>query len=197
MKHQPHIGRQVSHFHEVNVDGIEALFSDDMKYRYRLSIPFNDESARTKTITVILKNPSSADAMKADKTVQNVEKVIYKTFGDVRKIEVLNLFALRGTHPKDVMQTYIAGNDIVGKDNNAAFKQALSQSDYIVIAWGGASPIRSSLYDARIDDVIKMMDRKKFKSTIFRKNEKGSDRYPFHACYWPDNNAFTVCEILH
>ena len=95
------------------------------------------------------------------------------------------------------MQTYNAGHDIVGKDNNAAFKQALAQSDYIVIAWGGASPIRSSLYDARIDDVIKMMDKKKFKSTIFRKNEKGSDKYPFHACYWPDNNAFTVCEILH
>jgi hypothetical protein len=193
MKQQPRIGRQVSHFHRVDVDKIEALFSDDFKYRYRLSVPFQDETARTKVLTVILKNPSSADAMKADKTVQNVEKVIYNTFRDVAKIEVLNLFALRGTHPKDVMQTYMAGIDIVGKDNDSAFKQALASSDYIVIAWGGASPIRSSLYDARIDDVMNMIDRQKFINMIFRKKEKGSTKYPFHACYWPDNDLFTVC----
>lgn len=193
MNQQPHIGRQVSHFHRVNVDGIEAIFSDDLKYRYRLSVPFQDEATRTKVITVILKNPSSADAIKADKTVQNVEKVIYKTFTDVRRIEVLNLFALRGTHPKDVMKTYLAGIDIVGNDNNTAFKQAIAQSDYIVIAWGGASPIRSSLYDARIDDVMSMLDIEKFTNRIFRKKEKGSDKYPFHACYWPDNDIFTVC----
>lgn len=196
MKLQPHIGRQVSHFQEVNVERIEALFSKDRKYRYRLSIPFYDNPARTKVITVILKNPSSADALKADKTVQNVEKVIYKTFTDVAKIEILNLFALRGTHPKEVMQTHSLGHDIVGSDNNKAFKEALAQSNYVVIAWGGAAPIRTSLYDARIDDVIGMMDIQKFTSKIFRKQEKGSDRYPFHACYWPDNDAFTVCEVL-
>jgi len=197
MDQQPHIGRQVSHFHRVDVNGIEAVFSNDLKYRYRLSVPFINETARTKIITVILKNPSSADAMKADKTVQNVEKVIYKTFSDVRKIEVLNLFALRGTRPKDVMQTYMAGADIVGSDNNTAFKQALDQSDYIVIAWGGASPIRSSLYDARIDDVMSMIDRQKFTNMIFRKKEKGSDKYPFHACYWPDNKDFSEYLFLH
>ena len=91
------------------------------------------------------------------------------------------------------METYMAGIDIVGNGNNTAFKQALSQSDYIVIAWGGASPIRSSLYDARIDDVINMIDMQKFTNMIFRKKEKGSDKYPFHACYWPYNDAFTVC----
>ena len=193
MKQQPHIGRQVSHFHQVIVDGIEAVFSEDMKYRYRLSIPFADEPSRTKTLTVILKNPSSADAMRADKTVQNVEKVVYKSFTDVGRIEVLNLFALRGTYPKDIMEAYVAGINIIGKENNSAFAQALMNSHYIVIAWGGASPIRSSLYDARVDDVMNMIDRGKFKNKIFRKKEKGSDKYPFHACYWPDNTDFSVC----
>lgn len=197
MNQQPHIGRQVSHFHRVNVDGIEAVFSDDLKYRYRLSVPFLDEAGRTKVMTVVLKNPSSADALRADKTVQNVEKVIYKTFTDVRKIEVLNLFALRGTRPKDVMETYTAGTDIVGSDNDKAFRGALAQSDYIVIAWGAASPIRSSLYDARIDDVMSMIDRQKFTNMIFRKKEKGSDKYPFHACYWPDTKDFSEYLFLH
>lgn len=193
MKPQPHIGRQVSHFHQVNIDGIEAVFSDDMKYRYRLSIPFGDEPSRTKTLTVILKNPSSADAMKADKTVQNVEKVVYKAFTDVGKIEVLNLFALRGTYPKDVMDAYMEGVDIVGKENNSAFSQALMSSDYIVIAWGGASPIRNSLYDLRVDEVSRMIKIENFSHKIYRKKEKGSEKYPFHACYWPDNTDFNVC----
>jgi hypothetical protein len=192
LKQQPHIGRQVAHFYHVNVEGIEAVFSEDMKYRYRLSIPFNSESTRTKTVSVILKNPSSADAMKADKTVQNVEKVIYKAFLDVGKIEVLNLFALRGTYPKDVMEAYTAGSDIIGKENDRAFSQALMQSDYIVIAWGGASPIRTSLYESRVKDVLEMINVPNFSRKIYRKKEKGSDTYPFHACYWPDNTDFSV-----
>lgn len=193
MQSQPHIGRQVSHFHQVNIDGIEAVFSEDMKYRYRLSIPFDAEPSRTKTLTVILKNPSSADAVKADKTVQNVEKVVYKAFTDVGKIEVLNLFALRGTYPKDIMEAYIAGINIVGKENNSAFIHALTNSDYIITAWGGASPIRNSLYDARVDEVLNMINTTNCLQNIYRKKEKGSDKYPFHACYWPDNTDFSVC----
>jgi hypothetical protein len=94
---QPHIGRQVSHFVGVDVGDIQAHFSVDKKYRYTLSIPFFGDACRTKTVVVILKNPSSADALKADKTVSNVEKTIYKTFSDVGRVEILNLFALRGT----------------------------------------------------------------------------------------------------
>ncbi len=164
-----------------------------MKYRYRLSIPFDAEPLRTKTLTVILKNPSSADAVKADKTVQNVEKVVYKAFTDVGKIEVLNLFALRGTYPKDIMEAYLAGIDIVGKENNSAFIHALINSDYIITAWGGASPIRNSLYDARVDEVLNMINTTNCLQNIYRKKEKGSDKYPFHACYWPDNTDFSVC----
>lgn len=193
LQQQPHIGRQVSHFNRVNIDGIEALFSEDMRYRYRLSIPFYDEPARTKTLTVILKNPSSADAIKADKTVQNVEKVVYKTFADVGKVEVLNLFAIRGTYPKDVMEVYVTGVDIIGEENNSAFSQALMQSDYVVIAWGGASPIRTSVYDLRVDEVLNMISTVDVSKKIYRKQEKGSTKYPFHACYWPDNTSFSVC----
>lgn len=192
MKQQPHIGRQVSHFNRVDVESIKAVFSDDMKYRYRLSIPFIYEPSRTKTLAVILKNPSSADAIKADKTVQNVEKVVYKAFADVGRIEVLNLFALRGTYPKDVMEAYLDGIDIVGEENNNAFSQALMQSDYMVIAWGGASPIRSSVYDLRVDTVLTMIHTRT-SHKIYRKKEKGSEKYPFHACYWPDNIDFSEC----
>jgi len=190
VRKQPYIGRQVSHFEKVDVENIKALFSDDQKYRYTLSIPFYKEQERTKTVTVILKNPSSADAQRADKTVQNVEKVIYKAFGDASKVEILNLFALRGTYPKEIMEAYTLGVNIVGDNNDAAFEEVLHESDYIVVAWGGASPIRSSLYDARIGEVLNRMKRIEPFKKVFRKKEKGSQLYPFHACYWPDTVDF-------
>lgn len=187
---QPHIGRQVSHFVAVDVEHIQAYFSDDRRYRYALSIPFVGEIPRDKTVAVILKNPSSADALKADKTVSNVEKTIYKTFSDARHVEILNLFALRGTYPKDIMQAYDGNVDIVGDKNDTFFKEVLQKSDYIVLAWGGASPIRKSIYDKRIESVYAMIRELKHPHKIFRKGEKGSDSYPFHACYWPDNTDF-------
>ncbi len=185
-----HIGRQISHFEKVDVKRINAFFSEDEKYRYTLSIPFYDEQARTKTIAVILKNPSSADAFRADKTVQNVEKVIYNAFSDVSKVEILNLFALRGTYPKEIMDAYTLGINIIGDSNDAAFENILCKSDYIVVAWGGASPIRSSLYDVRIGEVLNKIKNSKPCKRVFRKKEKGSEIYPFHACYWPNTMDF-------
>jgi hypothetical protein len=190
MEIQPHIGRQVSHFFEVDIEHIQAHFSEDRQYRYTLSIPFFCEACRTKTVAVILKNPSSADALKADKTVSNVEKTIYKTFHDVSHVEILNLFALRGTYPKDIMQAYECGVNIIGDENNTIFREVLEKSDYIVLAWGGASPIRKSIYDARINTVYAIIKGLNNPYQLFRKAEKGSDVYPFHACYWPDNTDF-------
>ena len=187
---QPHIGRQVSHFTRVDIAHIQAHFSEDKKYRYALSVPFFGEAFRTKTVAVILKNPSSADALKADKTVSNVEKTMYKTFSDVGHVEILNLFALRGTYPKDIMQAHDGGVNIVGDENDTVFREVLEKSDYIVLAWGGASPIRKSVYDERIDTVYTMINSLKGSCKIFRKCEKGSNSYPFHACYWPDNTDF-------
>ena len=154
VNNQPHIGRQVSHFEKVDIANIKAFFSEDKKYRYKLSVPFYYEEGRTKTVAVILKNPSSADALRADKTVQNVEKIIYKAFDKVSRVEILNLFSLRGTYPKDIMDAYTLGVNIIGDKNNIAFEEVLNNSDYIIMAWGGASPIRNSLYNERVDEEI-------------------------------------------
>lgn len=194
MKTTPYIGRQVSHFEKVDVANINATFSEDNTYRYSLSLPFHPEVARTKTAAVILKNPSSADAKRGDKTVQNVAKVIYKSFPDVGRVEILNMFAIRGTLPSDVMVAHNAGNDIVGPQNDPTLIEVLTRSDYVVTAWGGASPIRKSIYDKRIDEVHALIAGAGSLSGGFRKAEKGSERYPFHACYWPDSVSFVALD---
>ncbi|MDD4969891.1 MAG: DUF1643 domain-containing protein [Paludibacter sp.] len=188
----PYIGRQIKHFEKVDVDSVEALFSSEEtpRFRYRLKLPYFKEEGRHKTALVLLKNPSSADQKMADKTVQNVEKVIYKTFHDVGTVEVANIYAMRGTKPKDVQFALDSNEDPLGPDNDLHIANILAKSDYVVIAWGGASPIRRSSYDKRVDEVLALI-KENFKSShIYRKANKGSSRYPYHACYWPDSTDF-------
>lgn len=186
----PYIGRQISHFDKVDIAKITPEFSDDKKYRYKLSLPFHPEPLRTKRAVIILKNPSSADALKADKTVYNAAKTIYISFPDVATVEILNLFGLRGTKPSDVVITHNSGGDIIGNRNDEAIEEVLSNSDYVVLAWGGASPIKKSVYDSRINELFFMLGKHSHRFSLFRKSGKGSDKYPFHACYWPHTNDF-------
>lgn len=191
---KPYIGRQIPHFEKVDVMNITPEFSTDMRYRYKLTMPFYNEASRTKRAAIILKNPSSADAKNADKTVYNAAKTIYTAFPDVGVVEILNLFGIRGTLPSDVMQIHNDGGDIVGGRNDDAISEVLGESDYVVLAWGGASPIKKSIYDQRIAEVFFLMG-KSGKNNFYRKEEKGSDRYPFHACYWPHNTNFVTVNI--
>lgn len=189
-KQSPYIGRQISHFEKVDIAKITPEFSDDKKYRYKLSLPFHPEPSRTKRAAIILKNPSSADAMKADKTVYNAAKTIYMSFPDVGTVEILNLFGIRGTKPCDVVVVHESGGNIVGARNDDAIDEVISAVDYVVLAWGGAAPIKKSVYDARICEVFFILGQHSNKISIYRKAEKGSDKYPFHACYWPHTNSF-------
>lgn len=190
MSTTPYIGRQINHFEMVDIARIEAQFSIDMVYRYRLRLPFFEDSTRTKSAAIILKNPSSADALKADKTIQTAAKTIYGAFSDINELEILNIFAIRGTLPSDVMDAHNKGTDIIGPENDAAFNDVIAKSDYIIIAWGGAAPVKKSLYDQRISEVFEIIDQQGTKNKIYRKSEKGNSQYPFHACYWPINDGF-------
>jgi hypothetical protein len=94
------------------------------------------------------------------------------------------------------MQAHDGGINIIGDENDTVFKEVLEKSDYIVLAWGGASPIRKSVYDVRIDTVYRMIKGLNNPYKLFRKAEKGSHNYPFHACYWPDNTNFIEVKEL-
>lgn len=191
----PYIGRQINHFEMVDLEGIEAEFSDNMVYRYTLSLPYKslpliDEPKRIKNACIILKNPSSADIKRADKTIQTAAKTIYSAFADVKCLDILNIFALRGTKPTDVNEFHNRNIDVVGPKNNEAFMAKIAECDYVIIAWGGAAPINKPLYDGRISEVFEIIKNANPNAKIYRKAEKGDDKYPFHACYWPINNEF-------
>ena len=188
------LGKQVKHFDMVDIENIKAHFSKCNTYRYLLVFNFKSEAKRDKILTVILKNPSSADEKAADNTIRRVQTFIYKNFEDVKSVNILNLFAIRATDTKDVNNLYneFDVNYILGVGNNKYSIDAISKADYIITAWGGKSKIAKKIYDTRIDEVnALLLKHKKDNTNIYRVNsKKGSKQYPFHACLWGKNDDF-------
>jgi hypothetical protein len=124
------------HINGVNVT-TEFSFENDLHYRYRLEIALKEASPTGKTACVVMQNPSYAGEDVADKSVQFMEKVVFKKglleFIDVRRLIVVNQFA------------YIDTNNFQGLPhqfgalNDAAIKDALHESDIIILGWGSSN----------------------------------------------------------
>jgi hypothetical protein len=167
-----------------------------MLYRYLLRFAYKDDETpllsldiiRDKELTIILKNPSSADYKAADNTIQRVQSYVFANFPDVKAVNVLNLFGIRGTEATEVNLALKEHSDeyIIGSGNNDACASAIQKADYLIVAWGGNSGIKKKNYDERIETIWGLIVKyKKDDAPVFRVNpEKGSEQYPFHACFW-------------
>lgn len=199
MREKARIGKQVSHHSSVNIDSIKANFSDCETYRYTLTFDFitTDTKNRTKDLSIILKNPSSADEEKADQTINRVQQYVYEHFKDVKTVTILNLFAFRATDASDVEKNLLQSNleYVIGEFNDQNILDNINKSKYLIFAWGGRSAINKKSYDERINNLMNLLKQCDLSDKlIFRVNdEKGSDRYPFHACFW--SNKFKKLPI--
>jgi hypothetical protein len=119
-----------------------ARFSSDRKMRYRLARSLTDtpivvrdsivESVRG--VTFLMLNPSTADAFQLDPTVRRCVGFARDWGADV--LQVVNLFALRATDPREL---YVPGADIGGGHLNDGELMAACLNDGIfrvVGAWG-------------------------------------------------------------
>lgn len=104
-------------------------FSHDRKYRYSLTILWRDIG---RPLNFIMLNPSTADEVKNDPTVERCERRA-RMWGFPGVI-ITNIFAYRSTNPKALYEV----DDPVGPDNdNAIIKQAVMYaSTDVVCAWG-------------------------------------------------------------
>ncbi len=188
------IGKQVAHHSSVDINSIKANFSSCNTYRYTLTFDFKslDTETRTKKLTIILKNPSSANEQKADQTINRVQQYVFEHFKDVKTVTILNLFAFRATDASDVEKNRLQSNldYVIGEFNDQYILDNINKCEYIIFAWGGKSAINKKAYDERIDNLMNLLKQCDLSNKqIFRVNDnKGSNRYPFHACYW--SNSF-------
>ena len=106
---------------------IQAIISQDKKYRYQLSRIWDEEKPN---ILFIMLNPSTADADVDDPTIRRVMN-FSKSWG-YGGVFVGNLYAFRSTDPKALRHT----DDPVGEDNIEHIKELIGVTERVVYAWG-------------------------------------------------------------
>lgn len=116
---------------------MSAVISDCGTYRYRLDRELWGNGGCGQT-TVIMVNPSTADAEKDDATIRKL-----LGFGGRRwaHIVVGNLFAYRAT---DVRELATAA-DPIGPENDAHLRQMIGEAFRLIFAWGPTSKLPKRL----------------------------------------------------
>jgi len=182
------IGRQVDHYSEVDIQSIRAEFSPDRLYRYTLEMNYIADlltQNRSKTMTVILKNPSSADEKRADSTIRKVETYVWKHFPDVINLRILNIFAFRATDAVEVNERMKSLDDhaVIGAENDSFFQRLLADTDYVISAWGGPSGIDSNRYSLRIANVKNIL-REHCRGPVYEVCGTNPTKEPLHGLMW-------------
>ena len=188
------LGRQISHSDNVDVRRIRARFSPCREYRYLLKVPYKtpsgEECRRHEVISVILKNPSSADVGSTDQTVRRVEEYIYRNFCRCRELRILNLFAYRATYPRDLRtQIRRAGCiNAVGPKNDQVIRSSLRSSTRIIISWGSPGLIGKICYDSRINQITQLLQPYiEILRRVVPPGRNEHSNYPRHGLTWGYN----------
>lgn len=97
-------------------------------YRYRLERRWSDDGL---TCLAVMMNPSSADPLRDDRTIQGLTRKV-RLWGGYGRLIICNTFAYRATDQGRL--TEIA--DPVGPENDAHILAAASEVDTILMAYG-------------------------------------------------------------
>jgi len=161
-------------------DGLgTATFDDDRTYRYRLSRVWDDTLPR---IAWCMLNPSTASAFRLDPTVRRI--IGFSRSWGYGAAEVVNLFAWRTTHPKELRTET---TDPVGPLNDVAIVEAGKAVDVIVAAWGNHGVMQNPLTGVSRDEEVKALFAKKNPSLDYLRLTKKSQ--PGHPLYIPSTTS--------
>lgn len=122
----------------------------DPPYRYLLWRTLSPLVNRG-TVLFIMMNPSVATATEDDPTVRRV--MGFADMWGYRTLEVANIFALRSTDPKGLLDVA----DPVGPENDHHIRMAASRADLVIAAWG-IPPVDGG----RIDEVLDLIGKDVF-----------------------------------
>jgi hypothetical protein len=125
-----------------------AVFDEREEYRYLLTRDFVPETGLG-SVTFIMLNPSTADALKNDPTITRCSNFA-KAWGYSR-LEVVNLFALRSTDPSRLKT---AEDPTGGFTNDSHIVDSVRESEMTVLAWGAGGKLHG-----QGDRVLRLLER--------------------------------------
>ena len=134
----------VPHADCVNVSAISARFSADRRHRYSLTIPFLGRETGVSLI-VVGQNPSQADQCVADKTINYLEKFVFRNLPKYDQIIMLNLFTR--------MDKKKIEKDILDEYSNAHFESMITPNSDVLLVFGKLKNERAYTFRERAKDV--------------------------------------------
>ena len=127
------------------IDGAEL--SDDRKYRFSLWRSWAVHYPPYPRILFVMLNPSTADELNNDPTIRRCLGFARRLGGE--SLEVVNLFALRATSPKEMLTS---PNEPVGSSNNFFIERAAKRAMFVLVAWGAHRNLRG-----RDEEVLRLL----------------------------------------
>jgi hypothetical protein len=157
-----------------HIDGVSVAaqfaWEGELRYRYRMEIVMKDAAPKGNTACVVMQNPSYANEHVADKSVQFMEKVVFKKglpeFEGVSRLIVVNQFARIQTNGFQGLPCEI------GALNDVAIKDALHESDIVILGWGS-----SNRFEERKAFVLGLLGEMKQKTLLKTRMHPSRGRY--------------------
>lgn len=188
------MGRIVSYPQFVDLTSIQS--KEIGNYRYWLRIPFSNR-LNSKTLCVILKNPSVANKTNCDNTVRKVCNVA--NHNGYSEVIILNLFPYRSIHAIGVLNFYSKPKFKNIMKRNLSIVQKICKNKDVVFAWGtdtiSSTKQCKNIYDLAIKDVVSVITSKIYyvkSCSCGNKNCNGQHpavRYPLHGLRWCNNSS--------
>lgn len=153
-----------------------ALLSADARFRYHLWRDWSDDLfVPIRSAIFIMLNPSTADALDDDPTIRRC--VGFARSWGCNRLDVVNLFALRATKPKDLIHSLKTTGLVGDPQNDLVIMRLLADrgDDIIVCAWGEYGRMMNR--DAEMYAMLHMLD---IPPMALRINEGGCPGHPLY-----------------
>ena len=142
------------------------------EYRYKLTRKLSPLVNDGTTILWCMLNPSTATEEEDDPTIRRCMQ--FSNREGVERMVVVNLFAARATHPRDLWKR----EGIIGPDNDLTIVQEAKEADKIICAWGALS---NDFFRNRAQFVLGMLHGASGKETYcLGKTVEGFPRHPLY-----------------
>ncbi len=155
--------------HETDDGWREAVYSECEKYRYVLTVCWDDAARR---LLYVMLNPSKATELANDPTIERCERrarqLGYGAFS------VVNLFGLRETHPERLRRA----RRPVGPENEEFILSAADKADDILAAWGVHGAHRDQ--GGKIRELLQERGHRLF---CLGQTKQGHPRHPLYISY--------------
>lgn len=150
------------------------------EYRYTLNREWLEfPHGVVRQVTFVMLNPSTADALSDDATIRKC--VGFAQRWGMSRIEVVNLWPLRATKPRDLFRASDLDGDVAVQSR--WMTSAIATADVLVFAWGGNLDVAHRLGMSPAVSPVEIAAKYDIKPMCLGTTKSGQPRHPLMLSY--------------